>query len=129
MNNPHDINLLIKELENLKRSKQKIMVEGKFDKDALEDLGMGNIFVLHKIGRSLSSGIEQFIANLKKGERIVILTDFDKHGEEYYKILKEELTKNGFKINNNLRRILRDMKISHIEGLSSFLEREAGNKQ
>lgn len=117
-----DVNELLEELENLKKSKQKVIVEGKLDKEALNELGIDNIFILHKIGRSLSSGIEEFIETLKKKETIILLTDLDDQGEEYYKIVKDGLVPNGIKINNTLRKILRNLKISHIEGLSSFVE-------
>ena len=121
MHASQDINDLLKELDNLKKSKTKVIVEGKLDKKALNDLGIDNVFVFHKIGRSLSEGIEQFIETLKKKETVVLLTDLDEQGEEYYKIVKDELVQNGFKINNVLRNILKELKISHIEGLSSFV--------
>lgn len=121
MDNSQDITELLEELESIKKSNIKVIVEGKLDKEALHELGIDNVYVLHRIGRSLSEGIEQFIEILKKKETIILLTDLDDQGEEYYKMVKDELAKSGIKINNNLRRILKDLKVSHIEGLSSFV--------
>ena len=121
MNNLPDLTELMEELEAIKKSGIKVIVEGKLDKEALNELGIDNVYVLHKIGRGLSEGIEQFIETLKKKETIALLTDLDSQGEEYYKLIKDELSKNGIKINNKLRIILKDLKVSHIEGLSSFV--------
>ena len=129
MHKPQSIDNLIDEIENLKKYKQKVIVEGEHDKDALKDLGIENIFVLHKTGTSVFTRIEELMANLEKKESCVILTDLDKKGKTYYKLLKKELVQEGFKVNNRMREILSRFKVSHIEGLSSFVKRKSFDPQ
>ena len=111
MHRRQNIDDLIDEIDNLKKYKQKIIVEGEHDRDALKDLGIENIFILHKTGSSVFTRIEQLMNGLEKKESCVILTDLDKKGKTYYKLLKKELTESGFKV-------------SHIEGLSNFIKRK-----
>lgn len=121
MDNSNDFDDLMKEIENLKKSEKKIIVEGKFDEIALNDLGITNVFVLHKPGVGISIRVEQLMNSLSEKESVVILTDLDEQGEEYYILLKKELMDNGFKLDKLLRKILAKLKISHVEGLSSFV--------
>ena len=94
-----------------------IIVEGKNDKKSLEELGLQNIFVLKK--GNLFKAIEKIIdSGIKK---CMILTDFDDEGKKLYYILKRELVKNGIKIDDKLRKLLIREKLSHIEGLFTFL--------
>lgn len=129
MHKKQNIDDLIDEIENLKKYKQKVIVEGEHDKDALNDLGLDNVFVLHKTGASVFTRIEQLMNDLNKKESCVILTDLDKKGKTYYKLLKKELVKEGFKVNNRIREILSRFKVSHIEGLSSFLRKRHDKAQ
>jgi 5S rRNA maturation endonuclease (ribonuclease M5) len=124
MHTPQSIDNLIDELDNLKKYKQKVIVEGEHDKAALNELGIENIFVLHRTGTSVFTRIEELMANLEKKESCVILTDLDKKGKTYYKLLKKELVQEGFKVNNRMREILTRFKVSHIEGLSNFVKRK-----
>ena len=124
MHKPQSIDNLIDELDNLKKYKQKVIVEGEHDKAALNELGIENIFVLHRTGTSVFTRIEELMANLEKKESCVILTDLDKKGKTYYKLLKKELVQEGFKVNNRMREILTRFKVSHIEGLSNFVKRK-----
>jgi len=124
MHKPESIDNLIDEIENLKKYKQKVIVEGEHDQDALKDLGIENIFVLHRSGTSVFTRIEQLMNDLDKKESCVILTDLDKKGKTYYKLLKKELVREGFRVNNRMREILTRIKVSHIEGLSNFVKRK-----
>ena len=94
-----------------------IIVEGINDKKALELLGLENIFVLKK--GNLFEAIEKIINSGVK--KCMILTDFDSEGKKLYSMLKRELVKNGIKIDDKLRKLLMKEKLSHIEGLSTFL--------
>jgi len=129
MHKPQSIDNLIDEIENLKKYKQKVIVEGEHDRDALKDLGIENIFILHKTGSSIFTRIEDLMHNLEKKESCVILTDLDKKGKTYYKLLKKELTEGGFKVNNRMREILTRFKVSHIEGLSNFVKRKRTDEE
>lgn len=114
-----------KELEKVKE--YLIIVEGKKDKEALQELGFRNIFVIHETGKSIYEKIEQIEQKAGK-KKICILTDFDKGGKKLYLLLKSEFSKRKVHLDNSLRGILLKQKISHIEGLSSFLKNE-NNKQ
>lgn len=100
-----------------------IIVEGKKDKEALEELGFKNIFVINETGKSIYEKIEEIEEKAGKKE-ICILTDFDKRGKKLYLLLKSELSRRKVKLNNSFRIILLKLNISHIEGLSRFMENE-----
>jgi len=93
-----------------------VIVEGKKDKEALEKTGFNNVCVLS--GKPLYKNIEEIS---KSNKECVILTDFDKKGRHIYHALKKELVRNGVKINENLRIALMREKVSHVEGLASYL--------
>lgn len=111
------------EIEIEKAKGNLIVVEGKKDKSALQHLGFADIFVINETGRSLSETIEDIegIAAQNKN-KVCILTDFDKKGKSLYMALKSKFSERGVKLDNSLRSMLLKMRISHIEGLSSFLE-------
>lgn len=115
-------NAIISEIDALKRYKNLVVVEGEHDRDALKRLGLERIFVLNKTGVSLFSRIESIINQLKHKESCVILTDLDKKGKTYYKMIKKELENRGLRTNKRLREILHKTRVSHIEGLATFLE-------
>jgi 5S rRNA maturation endonuclease (ribonuclease M5) len=112
---------LVKEIEKVKRDSCLIIVEGKKDKVALEEIGLKNIFVLNETGKSLFIKIEEIVNSADKRTKCVILTDFDKKGKKIYHLVKKELSQNGIKMNNSLRDMLLRAHLSHIEGVSSFL--------
>jgi len=110
---------LLKELDKAKD--YLVIVEGKKDLATLKHLGFKKIFVINQSGTSLPEKIEQIqLAN----EKVCILTDFDKKGKELYLLFKSKLSELGVKQDNKLRSLLLKQKISHIEGLASFLEHE-----
>ena len=97
-----------------------IIVEGKKDKEALEQLGFKNVFIINETGKSIYEKIEEIEEKADKN-KICILTDFDKKGKKLYLLLKSELCKRKVKLDNRLRGILLKLNIGHIEGLASFL--------
>lgn len=99
-----------------------VVVEGQRDKSSLLKLGLKNIFVLNRPGATFCSRIEALKKLAERREkRCAILTDLDKKGKFLYAALKRELTKEGIKIDDRLRRLLRKAKVSHIEGLATYL--------
>ena len=101
-----------------------IVVEGKKDKAALQQLGFTNIFVINETGKSLSETIEEIESIVRQNKnKACILTDFDKKGKSLYMTLKSKFSERGVRLDNSLRSMLLKMRISHIEGLSSFLEK------
>jgi len=113
---------ILSEIDTLKRYKNLIVVEGEHDSDALKRLGLERIFILNKTGVSLYNQIDTLINMLKIRESCVILTDLDKKGKTYYKLIKKELESRGMKSNRRLREILTKTGVSHIEGLATFLK-------
>ncbi len=113
-------NNLIKELEKAKS--YLIIVEGKKDARSLKELGFKKIFIINGTGKSLKEKIED-IETLSSKNKICILTDFDKEGRQLYLKLLRELSTRNVKLDNKLRTILKS-KISHVEGLSSYMKQE-----
>ena len=113
---------LIENIASLKRKNYLLIVEGDKDKKALEKIGLKNIFVINKTGVSLYSRIEEIKSMIGKKGKCVILTDFDKKGRKIYSIIKEELLKDGIKMDNSFRDLLIRQNISHVEGLATFLK-------
>ena len=102
-------------LQQLKENNTPLIVEGKKDKKALEELGLTNIITLYH--KPLYKIVEEL-----KTEEVAILTDFDKEGKRLYGKLRQECLRLGIKVNNKLRNFLiKEARISHIEGLARFI--------
>lgn len=110
---------ILKQIEKAKE--YLIIVEGKKDKQALQQLGFEKIFVIHETGKSLGEKIEQ-IQEMVGKDKVCILTDFDKKGKKMYFLLKSKLQEIGVRMDNTLRGFLLKQKISHIEGLYHFIK-------
>lgn len=115
--------ILFREIEKIKRRKLLLVVEGKKDKKALENIGLKNIFVLNESGKGLFSRIDELceIASMNKFN-CVVLTDFDKKGRKLNNTIKKIFLERGIKSNNRFRDLLLRGKLSHIEGIDSFLD-------
>ena len=108
---------LLLRIEKLKLPGKPIIVEGKKDKAALKKLGIANIFTikepLFKLCEELS----------KKHDSVIILTDLDKEGKRLYSKLKENLERNGVKVDDSFRKFLfKETKLTQIEGLLTYIE-------
>ena len=111
-------------LQEIKEGNILIIVEGKKDKRALEELGLTNIITLYH--KPLYKIMEELPA-----KEVIILTDFDKEGKKLYGKLRQECLRLGIKVNNKLRNFLiKEARISHIEGLTTFIySKENTNKK
>jgi len=99
-----------------------IIVEGKKDLNSLIYIGFSkkNIFILN-------NG-EPFLENVEKINEIIedkkckmsILTDLDKKGKLLYSQIKKEIIDKK-RIDESFRSLLLMQKISHVEGLSSYV--------
>lgn len=117
----HKLTELLNEIQKAIDENHIVIVEGAKDKKALEQLGFQNIIVLH--GRAFYKKIEEILTMTSKfGKEVIILTDLDRKGKQFYTAIKKELTREGIKINDRLRELLFKEKISHIEGLATFIE-------
>jgi len=101
-------------LDEISHSNIPIIVEGRNDKKALQELGLENIFTLNL---PLFKIVERI-----SGKEVVILTDLDKKGKQLYRRIQHDCIHHGIKINNNLRHFLfRETQLAHIEGLPTYL--------
>jgi 5S rRNA maturation endonuclease (ribonuclease M5) len=93
-----------------------VIVEGRKDKNVLLKLGFKKIITLNK------KGLYESVSHLEE-ERVVILTDFDKKGEQLAKKLELFLRKNDSVARKNLRKLFLKNQIHTIEGLKKIIER------
>lgn len=100
-----------------------IIVEGKKDVIALENLGFSKVYAVHETGTSLRERAEIIASKIAKKEKICILTDFDKKGKQLYMKLKSIFQEIGVSLDSSLRGLLIKARISHIEGLDSFMDK------
>ena len=100
-------------IDELKNSNKTILVEGKKDQIALNNLGINNIITLKQ--KPIYKVVEEISENSKE---VIILTDLDAEGRKLYSKLKYGLQKHGIKIDNKFREFLfKKIKISQIEGI------------
>jgi 5S rRNA maturation endonuclease (ribonuclease M5) len=100
-----------------------ILVEGKKDVVALNELGLKRVHALHKINSSLRERVEEIIASLEKGDKVCILTDRDSAGKKMHATVKAILQESGVNVDVSLRRAMAREGLSHTEGFSKFIER------
>ncbi len=100
----------LKELRKVSESSA-VIVEGKRDRQALQKLGIKNIFTLE--GKRLTD-----LPDLLEGfEKVVLLFDLDKHGERINSKVKEILTKQGYILIEDFREELRSRGILYVEDI------------
>ena len=100
-----------------------IIVEGKKDVIALSNLGFDKVYAIHITGVPLRERVEQISEKINKKDKVCILTDFDKKGKKLYLYIKPICQELGMRLDSTLRGILIKARISHIEGLDSFMEK------
>jgi len=94
-----------------------IIVEGKKDKIALENLGCSNVIMLNGNNAGLFRIVEKLPENCREA---VILTDLDKKGKQLYHRIKKILTSNKIKVDDRFRLYLfKETKVRQIEGLKT----------
>jgi len=121
---------LIEKIDKLKFSlsnteeKIVIIVEGKHDKEQLEKLGFRGIIMIS--GHSILSFINKI--NHLAPSRVIILTDFDRAGEEKASQLTSLLQKNRIKIDYFFRKkfhaVFNVNKIEEINYVTKFFEHD-----
>lgn len=100
-----------------------IIVEGKKDIAALNALGFKKVYAIHHTGVPLRERVLELSAQIGRKERVCILTDLDRKGKQLYMLLKSLFQEQGLKLDSTLRGILLKAGVSHIEGLTSFMEK------
>jgi len=104
-----------------------VIVEGKKDASALKSLGlMGDVIVLHN-GQNLYDFCNDIA---RRYGRVILLLDWDRKGEDLYKILSHNLKGQWeeFSSFRELLRILCQKEIKDIEGIPALLRRLEGNE-
>lgn len=104
-----------------------VIVEGKRDASALRTLGlMGDIVILHN-----GQDIDEFCDHIaRKHERVILLLDWDKKGDDLIKILAQNLKGHWeeFSSFRELLKILCQKEIKDIEGIPALLKRLEGHE-
>lgn len=108
-------------LQKLEETETPIIVEGKNDRAALEQLGLHQIITLDK--KPIFKIIEHLLtANIRE---IAILTDLDSEGKKLYRKLNHECSQRGIRVNNQLRHfLLKETTLGQIEGLATFMKHQ-----
>lgn len=117
------LNALVDLLERLSKVAEKhtpIIVEGKSDVDALQELGVKGEFICVKASLKPLHSLLECI----KGDEAIILTDFDRRGAELASRLKKALEKMRIKPNlfywKEISGLVRH-DVKDIEGLASYI--------
>jgi 5S rRNA maturation endonuclease (ribonuclease M5) len=100
-----------------------IVVEGKKDAEALQELGVNGAIVTVKTGGKSFIGATMEIEALRAGE-VILLLDFDRRGREGTKLLQISLERGKVKVNLKFWRELHGLvgrEVSCIESLPSYL--------
>mgnify|MGYP001618422617 CR=1 FL=1 len=106
-------------VESLQQTERLIVVEGKNDVIALQELGIVQARPLN------TQPIFLFAESIEEKE-VIILTDLDPAGRKLYRQLKRALVKRGKKIDNIFREFLfKETSLSEIEGLPTYLRNNA----
>lgn len=119
-----EIEKILDEIRQASEEGVGIIVEGEKDEKALRKLGVKG--PIHQISSSQESALN-FLEGLKDYERIIVLTDFDRMGDELARFTEKHLPKLGVDAELDLRKKLEKYVrrgVKDIEGLSKFYERE-----
>lgn len=114
---------LLSELNRLASDGVPIIVEGKADEKALKVLGISGCF------RRISNGntLLNFVEGLSGMREIIILTDFDKAGDELARFIIKHAKRLGVEPITEFRDRLKPLvrrSVKDVEGLATFLQRE-----
>jgi 5S rRNA maturation endonuclease (ribonuclease M5) len=93
-----------------------VVVEGKKDKKVLEAIGFSKFIEIS--GKSLEDVVEKILSF--KTKQVIVLTDFDKEGENIFSQLHNILSHYKIKVNHTVRNKFKSLKIRQIEELNSI---------
>lgn len=109
---------IIEELKNCAEQGIPILVEGKKDEEALKNLGIDGNFI--KVSGSPFKLFEIAENAAKSSSKIIILTDFDKKGNELAKKLSEDIQKLGSHPDLEFRRKIMGITRRYIKDIESL---------
>lgn len=93
-----------------------VIVEGPNDVAALKELGFCEV---HELDAPLYEVAERF----SKKDVVQVLTDFDGEGKRLFATLRHLLAQRGVRLDRRLRLAVKETGVSHIEDLSTFVNR------
>jgi len=109
---------IIEELKICVEEGMPILIEGRKDEKALKKLGINGNFI-----KVSGSGLKLFeIAEMaaKSSSKVIILTDFDKKGDELAKRLSEDIQSLGSHPDLSIRRKIRGITRKYIKDIESL---------
>lgn len=110
---------LVTLLEELNQQGISVIVEGRKDQKALQELGIDGKRIITCTKPSYKI-IELLLQH--KVEEVAILTDLDRQGKKLYHRLQSDCIRWGIKINNKLRLyLLQETPLQHLEGLDTYI--------
>lgn len=109
---------IFEELEKLEKDKILVIVEGEKDFVPIKKLGFENIIKI--CGKSLDVVVDEVISH--NPSEVLILTDFDREGENTASYLTQYLLRYKIYVNRLMRNKFKSFKINKIEELNSITE-------
>ncbi len=99
-----------------------LVVEGRRDEETLRRMGInGRVIRFCEVGRrSFTDLMEK-----SRGEKLIVLTDFDEEGEEMLRLIERDTSNNGVKADTRMRKRLFEAArnyASTVEGLGKIAE-------
>ena len=117
------IEQILAQLTEESRKGKLIVVEGKKDAQALQELGVNGVIYTVKTGGKSFLQATHEIASIG-GNEVILLLDFDRRGREGTKRLQESLEREKIKVNTKFWRELGGLvsrEIQCIESLTSYM--------
>lgn len=109
---------IMEELQNCAKQGIPILIEGKKDEEALRKLGINGNFM--KVSGSPLKLFEIAEIAAKSSSKIIILTDFDKKGNELAKKLSEDIQRLGSHADLEIRRKIMGITRRYIKDIESL---------
>lgn len=122
------LEVTLEEIKDLSAEGVGIIVEGKKDEESLRELGVeGPVYQIPSGGKTPLNSLEE----LSGCEEVIILTDFDRTGEDLADFCREHLEKLDIKVLFRYRKKLKNLvrkAVKDIEGLAKFVRSERASK-
>lgn len=119
-----NLQMALEEIRELSSKGVAIIVEGESDEKSLRELEVtGPVYQVPKDGKTSLNSLE----DLSGCEEVIILTDFDRTGEDLADFCKEHLEMLGVEVLSVQREKLKNVvrkAVKDIEGLASFVRSE-----
>ncbi|KXA97585.1 hypothetical protein AKJ38_00785 [candidate division MSBL1 archaeon SCGC-AAA259I14] len=119
-----ELEMTLNEIKELSADGIPIIVEGMKDEKSLRKLGVtGPVYQIPDGGKTTLNSLE----DIRKHNEVIVLTDFDRTGEDLADFCEEHLEKLGVVVLHDLREKLRSFvrkAVKDVEGMASFVRSE-----